>query len=283
MKDFSLDKEKEAKMYFSDAMNKIDESIDYNEYSEVNTSEYFKNSLYKAEDEIDKMVSSPLMTNYKKYKNKKLSFSPKRKKNLIFKRIQWLNERNRNRESEKKNKTNSDSIKEKLYEINKDNFKVILRNKIDNQKFHINSKNLLPIINSSSKTIEDYINNKANNSQKVELNIDKNIEEKENYMMTEPNNASNSIKNSINRKLNKDYYNHILSEKKRNVLIEKRNRDLPNLEKITSLDFNSSRQTLDRIYLKSVKELETLRLYKEKESERLKRINLLKKKKKKII
>ena len=279
MKDLSLDKEKEAKMYFSDAMNKIDESIDYNEYSEVNTSEYFKNSLYKAEDEIDKMVSSPIMTNYKKYRNKKLSLSPKRKKNLIFKRIQWLNERNRNRESEKKNITNSDSIKEKLYEINKDNFKVILKNKIDKQTFHINSKNLLPIIHSSSKTIEDYINNKANNSQKVELNIDKNIEEKENYMMTEPNNASNSIKNSINRKLNKDYYNHILSEKKRSALIEKRNRDLPNLEKITSMDFNSSRQTLDSIYLKSVKELETLRLYKEKESERLKRINLLKKKK----
>ena len=45
------------------------------------------------------------------------------------------------------------------------------------------------------------------------------------------------------------------------------------------MDFNSSRQTLDSIYLKSLKELETLRLYKEKESERLKRINLLKKKK----
>ena len=283
MKDFSLDKEKEAKMYFSDAMNKIDESIDYNEYSEVNTSEYFKNSLYKAEDEIDKMVSSPIMTNYKKYRNKKLSLSPKRKKNLIFKRIQWLNERNRNRESEKKNKTNSDTINEKLYEINKDNLKVILRNKIDNIKFHINSNKLLPKINTSSKTIEDYINNKANNSQKVELNIDKNIEEKENYMMTEPNNASNSIKNSINRKLNKDYYNHILSEKKRSALIEKRNRDLPNLEKITSMDFNSSRQTLDSIYLKSVKELETLRLYKEKESDRLKRINLLKNKKDKSL
>ena len=75
---------KKASIYFSDAMNKIDESIDYNEYSEVNTSEYFKNSLYKAEDEIDKMVSSPLMTNYKKYKNKKLSLSPKRKKKFNF-------------------------------------------------------------------------------------------------------------------------------------------------------------------------------------------------------
>ena len=277
MKDISPDKKKESKMYFSDAMNKIDESIDYNEYSEVNTSEYFKNSLYKAEDEIDKMVSSPIMTNYKKYKNKKLSLSPRRKKNLIFKRIQWLNERNRNRESEKRIRINSDSIKEKFYEINKDNIKTIIKKKIDNQRLHINSQNLLPLINSSSKTIEVNANNKTLNSQKNELNIEE--KEKENYLMTEPNNPSNSINNSINRKLNKDYYNHILSEKKRNVLIEKRNRDLPNLEKLTSIDFNSSRQTLDSIYLKSIKELETLRLYKEKETERLKKINLLKNKK----
>ena len=277
MKDISPDKKKEAKMYFSDAMNKIDESIDYNEYSEVNTSEYFKNSLYKAEDEIDKMVSSPIMTNYKKYKNKKLSLSPRRKKNLIFKRIQWLNERNRNRESEKRIRINSDSIKEKLYEINKDNIKKIIKKKIDNQRLHINSQNLLPLINSSSKTIEVNANNRTLNSQKNELNIEE--KEKENYLRTEPNNPSNSINNSINKKLNKDYYNHILSEKKRNILIEKRNRDLSNLEKLTSMDFNSSRQTLDSIYLKSIKELETLRLYKEKETERLKKINLLKNKK----
>ena len=277
MKDISPDKKKEAKMYFSDAMNKIDESIDYNEYSEVNTSEYFKNSLYKAEDEIDKMVSSPIMTNYKKYKNKKLSLSPRRKKNLIFKRIQWLNERNRNRESEKRIRINSDSIKEKLYEINKDNIKTIIKKKIDNQRLHINSQNLLPLINSSSKTIEVNANNRTLNSQKNELNIEE--KEKENYLRTEPNNPSNSINNSINKKLNKDYYNHILSEKKRNILIEKRNRDLTNLDKLTSMDFNSSRQTLDSIYLKSIKELETLRLYKEKETERLKKINLLKNKK----
>ena len=277
MKDISPDKKKEAKMYFSDAMNKIDESIDYNEYSEVNTSEYFKNSLYKAEDEIDKMVSSPIMTNYKKYKNKKLSLSPRRKKNLIFKRIQWLNERNRNRESEKRIRINSDSIKEKLYEINKDNIKKIIKKKIDNQRLHINSQNLLPLINYSSKTIEVNANNRTLNSQKNELNIEE--KEKENYLRTEPNNPSNSINNSINKKLNKDYYNHILSEKKRNILIEKRNRDLTNLDKLTSMDFNSSRQTLDSIYLKSIKELETLRLYKEKETERLKKINLLKNKK----
>ena len=281
MEDISPNKKKEAKMYFSDAMNKIDESIDYNEYNEVNTSKYFKNSLYKAEDEIDKMVSSPIMTNYKKYKKKKLSLSPKRKRNLIYKRIQWLSERNRNRESENKIKINSDSIKEKIYEINKNNLKAILKNKIDNQKFHINSQNLLPIINSSSKTIEVNTNTKRNNSQKDELNIDKNNEEKEkeNYMTTETNNESNSI----NRKLNKDYYNHILSEKKRSALIEKRNRDLPHLERIASIDFNSSRQTLDSIYLKSIKELETLRLYKEKESERIKRINLSKNKKDKSL
>ena len=271
MKDISKNKNNEIKMYFSDAMDKINESIDYNEHSEVNTSEYFKNSLYKAEDEIDKMVSSPLMTNYKKYKDKKLSLSPKRRKNLIFKRIQWLKERNQNKESEKKIKINSDSKKEKIHEINKSNIKDIFKDKIENQKFHLISKNLPPLINISSKTIEVNSNNKINNSQKIELHFIKNFDEKENYL-TEPNNVSHSINNSINRKLNKDYYNHILSEKKKKVLFEKRNKDLPNLERITLKDFNTSRQTLDSIYLKSIQELETLRLFKEKESERFERI-----------
>ena len=38
-------------IYFSDAIKQIDESLEYNEYSEINySSDYFKDSLYKAED-----------------------------------------------------------------------------------------------------------------------------------------------------------------------------------------------------------------------------------------
>jgi hypothetical protein len=53
---------------FSDAMNQVDKSRDYNESSEVNSSEYFRETLNNAEDEINKMMSSPLISNHKKYK-----------------------------------------------------------------------------------------------------------------------------------------------------------------------------------------------------------------------
>ena len=63
-----LSNHKKYMITFSDAMNQIDKSRDYNEYSEVNSSEYFRETLNNAEDEINKMMSSPLISNYKKYK-----------------------------------------------------------------------------------------------------------------------------------------------------------------------------------------------------------------------
>ena len=80
------------RIYFSDAMNQIDEFTEYNEYSEINSSDYFKESLYNAEEEVDKMMASPLMNDYKKLKNKKISNSLlKKNKEYILKKIKWLN------------------------------------------------------------------------------------------------------------------------------------------------------------------------------------------------
>ena len=105
---------KKPTIYFSDAIKQIDESIDYNEYSEVNSSDYFKDSLYKAEDEVDKMMSSPLMTNFKKYKNNKLSINLlKKNKELIFNKIKWLNEKGKDKEIIDKNKIKLNSMKKK--------------------------------------------------------------------------------------------------------------------------------------------------------------------------
>ena len=78
------------KIYFSDAMKEIDESIDYNEFSEINSSNYFKETLYKAEDEVDKLMSTSLMVNYKK--NKKFSVINEfvKKIKIIFLKIKMV-------------------------------------------------------------------------------------------------------------------------------------------------------------------------------------------------
>ena len=274
MKEKEQKNKKDETLYFCKAIDKIDESIDYNEYSEVNTSDYFKNSIYKAKDEIDKMVSSPIMTNYKKFKNKNISLSPKRKKNLIFKKIKFLNRLNKNREN--KNKYNSNSIKEKLNKMKNKNLKQFYKKQIGKQKLDINSQNLLPKIISSSKTIEVNSNNKINNSQKLKLNLKKiELKEKVNSIL-EPNNISNTINNTTNSKLVKSFYNNnnnFFNTKTKISLIKRRNKDNLDIEQINSKENNSSRHTLGNIYKRCIQELETLRLYKEKESEKIERIN----------
>ena len=267
-------------LYFCKAIDTIDESIDYNEYSGVNTSDYFKNSIYKAKNEIDKMVSSPLMTNYRKFNNKKnISLSPKRRKNLIFKKIKFLNKLNKNRKSKKK--INSNSIKEKLYKMKNKNLKTFYKDQIEKQKLNINSQNLLPKIIDSSKTIEVNTNNKINNSQKIKFNLKKiELKEKANGFL-EPNNVSNTINNTTNNKLIKSYYNNnnYFNTKTKISLIKRRNKDNMDIEPINSKESNSSRHALGNIYKRCIQELETLRLYKEKESEKFGRINDYKSKK----
>lgn len=242
MKEKEQKNKKDETLYFCKAIDKIDESMDYNEYSEVNTSDFFKNSIYKAKDEIDKMVSSPIMTNYRKFKNKNnISLSPKRRKNLIFKKIKFLNKLNKNRGSI--NKFNSNSIKEKLYKMKNKNFKAFYKDQIEKQKLNINSQNLLPKIISSSKTIEVNTNNKINNSQKIKLNSKKiELKEKVNDIL-EPNNVSNTINNPGNNKLVKSYYNNTnnnyFNTKTKISLIKRRNKDNLDIDKINTKENNS--------------------------------------------
>jgi len=92
---------------FSDAMNVVDKSRDYNEYSEVNSSGYFRDTLNNAEDEINKMMSSPLISNYKKYKrtDKMYPYLFNKNKEHIYKRFFFLNEalkKEKEREKERK-------------------------------------------------------------------------------------------------------------------------------------------------------------------------------------
>ena len=110
---------KNSSIYFSDAMNKIDESIDYNEYNEINSSDYFKETLYRAEDEVDKMMCSPLISNYKKLKKPKISINLlKKNKDYIINKFKWLNEKSKQKMTieinKKKKKINLNSILKRL-------------------------------------------------------------------------------------------------------------------------------------------------------------------------
>ena len=89
-----MKKNRNIKITFSDAMNKIDQSRDYNEYSEINSSAYFRDTMNNAEDEINKMMSSPLISNYKKFKRSKKIYQNMVKKNkeYMMKKLLLLND-----------------------------------------------------------------------------------------------------------------------------------------------------------------------------------------------
>ena len=101
---------------FSDAMNHVDKARDYNEYSEVNSSSYFKDTLNNAEDEINKMMSSPLISNYKRYKrtDKSYSYFINKDKEYILKRFLFLNEKAK----KLKEKQNEKNKAKKKYKVN---------------------------------------------------------------------------------------------------------------------------------------------------------------------
>ena len=190
-------------IYFSDAMNQIDKKIDYNEYSEVNSSGYFKETLYNAEDEVDKMMASPLMNNHKKFKKQKLTMSlMKKNKDYIMKRLKWLSENNRQKktiETEKK-EVKLDLMLKRLKKINK---KEVKQDQIEpekqqnekeqkiNVKPEIETKIILPNIIINNR-INDDKNIKLENEDLIESGIiseRKNNENKRNVLLT----VSNSI------------------------------------------------------------------------------------------
>ena len=87
-------------------MNKIDQNRDYNEYSEINSSAYFRDTMNNAEDEINKMMSSPLISNYKKFKRSKKVYQNMVKKNkeYMMKKLLLLNDNTKEDKEKQKEK-----------------------------------------------------------------------------------------------------------------------------------------------------------------------------------
>ena len=66
---------------FSDAMNQIDKNRDYNEFNGMNSSAYFKETMDNADEEINKLMSNPLISYYRKFK-KSSNYYPNLLKNV---------------------------------------------------------------------------------------------------------------------------------------------------------------------------------------------------------
>ena len=271
MKGKSEKKEKKVAMYFNDAINKIDESIDYNEYSEVNSSAYFKNSLYKAEDEIDKMMSSPIMTDYRKYKKKKLPlYMLKNKKNFILRKIQWLKQKKSQEiENTKRSKNifKDDPIMKRLYKINNDKIKSLhnKENQEQEEKINIKSVNILPKINTPYTINVEKIN--KNNESKRKLFKDKKREIKD-ILFSEPRSVSKTLNGkSINRLRN--ISNNSDNKEPLNYFFKNKNSDIMNLYKRENQNYDSSKQIMKNIF----EEIDSLKDFEERRSRNLHSIN----------
>ena len=248
---------KKDSMYFSEAIKQIDKRIDYNEYSEINSSDYFKGSLNKAEDEIDKMMSSPLITNYKKYKNNNLSINLlKKRKDIMLKKLQWINEKAQKENDEnKKKKIKSNSMMNNKKILNQNIINTIISQ--DEQKKVLNTDNdfILPQINNKMKK-ENLI---KENSQK-ENNIPNQEGVIKKLYMKEKSMISRNINNLQNNK--QSFY-----------FTQNRNKDLINLENNNDEQNISNKQFIDDLYLKCIKGLKTLEFYGQKEKKNLKSVN----------
>lgn len=256
------------KIYFSDAMNQIDQSIDYNEYSEVNSSDYFRETLYKAEDEVDKMMSSPLMSNYKKYKKKKISMNLiKKNKDYIFRKIKWLNDKENQKRidiNKKKSKNKLDSMLKRLKQINTNNKNSEEKEQIQNQKTIKNETNsFLPKIN-TLKSFNIDKKNQINDSDEFGLISDRNKkeEEKKHIMLTISNSLSKDY--SLNNKSIKMRNNNYSSnETKSFYYTQKENKSN-----------NKNRVDRENIYLKCIKGLKTLESLENNDQLQLLNINI---------
>jgi len=258
---------KKASIYFSDAMNQIDESIDYNEYSEINSSDYFKETLYNAEEEVDKMMASPLMNDYKKFKTKKITMNLlKKNKDYILKKIKWLNEKNKNLKNIEinKKKINLNSMMKRLKKINRKN---TLKNleEIEESKKELNIKTntnvIFPKINLSQT-----INNNKNKIKEEDLRTitteRKGINEDKNILLTEGN-ISKSL--SINKKIN----NERNDNNQLFYFTQKRSCDSNIFDNRNKLNYSSNKQILDNMYLDCMKGLKSLEIYEKNESQKL--------------
>ena len=257
-------KQKES-IYFSDAMNKIDKRIDYNEYSEVNSSGYFKETLYNAEDEVDKMMASPLMNNYKKFRKQKLTLNLlKRNKDYIMKRLKWLNENSRQKKTidTSKKKIKLEPLLKRLKKINKREIKNVEvkpeknQNEKDqkiNTKTVIETKYILPKV-----AIKKSINaSKIENEDLIESGLiseRKNNKEKKNILLTVSNSITKNYSLNVKNNNNKSTKSFYFTQKR----IKSPNSD--NIDK---------KQSIENMYLKCINGLEMLETY---ENERKKNL-----------
>ena len=267
------------KIYFSDAMNQIDQSIDYNEYSEVNSSDYFRETLYRAEDEMEKMMSSPLMSSYKKYKKKKISMNLiKKNKDYIFRKIKWLNDKANQKSivdiNKKKSKNKLDSMLKRLKHINTCNKNSEEKEQVQNQKTIKNETNsFLPKIN-TLKSFNIDKSNQINDSDGFGLISDRNKkdEEKKHIMLT--------ISNSLSK-------NYSLNDK----TIKRRNNNYSNndtksfyyTQKENKSNNKNRAESRENIYLKCIKGLKTLESIENNDQAQLLNINIYKNNKSKDI
>ena len=281
MKAKSQRSKEKGNLYFSDAIKQIDESLDYNEYSEINSSDYFKDSLYKAEDEVDKMMIYPLMTSFNRYKKKKLSLNLlKKHKDILINKIKLINEKCKEKEiiNIKNNKPNtvkklkikknyknkSKSLESEEDEQNNNYQKINLKSENnENNSFlpPINSIHAMNTINKETNKKEDFLNRgdySERNKRKEEprdncltlsSRIVKCLSLNGNNMIKnkEKNNYKNDIKSSLF--INKDYINFT--------------------DKNRIKDNNQIRETLGDMFLKCIKGVKTLESYKKKDKPRL--------------
>lgn len=186
-----MKKNRNIKITFSDAMNKIDQSRDYNEYSEINSSAYFRDTMNNAEDEINKMMSSPLISNYKKFKRSKKVYQNMIKKNkeYMMKKLLLLNDNTKEDKEKqkekakikKKNKRNEIYDRLSKIKINFSNYKKneLSKEKNGTQKVLLTTGNVpfFPKINKNYKGTASYKKLKSvqnHNERFLKTNLDKN-------------------------------------------------------------------------------------------------------------
>lgn len=257
---------KNKSIYFSDAMDKIDESLDFNEYNEVNSSAYFKETLFKAEDEVEKMMSSPLMSNFKKYKKQKLAVNLlKKNKDYIYKKIKMLTEKSHQKDNEtnkRKKKVKLDSMIKRLNKINKNKIKIPEEEEEDevikSQQQTVKNKTIsfLPKIN-TSKTINIDKKRKLQEPEekKIETERKRLNEEKKNVLMTVSNSLSKDYTLNYKRVQNK-ISNYPTFTAKTFFLPKKKSKDIEKNNK-------KKTDTLENMYLNCIKGIEYLEFLEE--------------------
>ena len=223
-----IDKKKNLAITFSDAMKSIDKNRNYNEFNEMNSSIYFLETMNYADDEINKMMSSQLISNYNKYKTSKKTYQNmlKRNKEYLFKR--FLNfDALKKKEKEKEDKIKSkkkikiNPLFERLSKI-KINFNNANKNEskeenIKSQKLLLTSHNVpfFPKINKSFKGKEEKKNilryplNKKSNLEEL---FSKTKFENSRYLSKNHNKDETVMENNIQRHSNKNFLKNIYNQ-----------------------------------------------------------------------